>query len=124
MDEKKEFKDILNALIEDENSVQFTAEEQGLLDEVMELLKGFDKNLKSLREAREEGLTRAEWLTQKLTDSIQRITKTEEEQERLMKIINESALRVLGETAGESEDQLAIEKSQQSENVRKEESEQ
>lgn len=124
MNEKKEFKDILNALIEDENSVQFTAEEQGLLDEVMELLKGFDKNLKSLREAREEGLTRNEWLTQKLTDSIQRIAKTEEEQERLMNVINESALRVLGETAGELENQPAIEKTQQSENVRKEESEQ
>ncbi len=124
MNEKKEFKDILSALIEDENSVQLTAEEQELLDEVMVLLKGFDKNLQSLREAREDGLTRNEWLTQKLTDSIKRIAKTEEEQERLMNVINVSALRVLGETAGESEAQLVIEKTQQTENVRKEGSEQ
>lgn len=124
MNEKKEFKDILSALIEDENSVQLTAEEQELLDEVMVLLKGFDNNLQSLREAREDGLTRNEWLTQKLTDSIKRIAKTEEEQERLMNVINVSALRVLGETAGESEAQLVIEKTQQTENVRKEGSEQ
>lgn len=128
MNEKKDFKDILSALIEDENSVQLTAEEQGLLDEVMELLKGFDKNLQSLHEAEEEGLERDEWLTQKLTDSIKRIAKTEEEQERLLNAINESALRALGDAAGEQKEEPARNDEQtqltKKDNVRKEESEQ
>ena len=96
-----EFKDILSALIEDENSVRLTPEEQKMLDEVMELFNGFDKNLQSLREAKANGLTRDEWLTQKLTESVSRIAKTEEEQEKLISVINESAIEALGQTAGE-----------------------
>lgn len=101
MNEMNEFKDILSALIEDENSVRLTPEEQKMLDEVMELFNGFDKNLQSLREAKANGLTRDEWLTQKLTESVSRIAKTEEEQEKLISVINESAIEALGQTAGE-----------------------
>lgn len=124
MDEKKDFKKILDSLIEDENSVQLTQEEQVLLDEVMELLKGFDKNLQSLREAKANGMTRDEWLTQKLTESVGRIAKTEEDQERLIKTIYESLLRSLGQTAGQEPEETAnkIESTQQSE--RKEEEKQ
>ena len=38
---KKEFKDILDALIEDKSSAQLNGEEQKTLEEVMNLLGGF-----------------------------------------------------------------------------------
>lgn len=81
---KKEFKEILDALIEDQNSAQLTAEEQGTLEEVMRLLEGFDKNLKDLAEAREEGMTRNDWVEYQLRKSVRRLDVTEEEEEKFI----------------------------------------
>jgi len=84
MEEKKSFKEILDTLIEDENSVQLTQEEQSTLDEVMGLLDGFDKNLKDLAQAREEGLTRDEWVEDTLRDSVRRIADNEDEENKFI----------------------------------------
>lgn len=101
MDEKKEFKDILNALIEDENSVQFTAEEQSMLDEVMGLLYGFDKNLEALSQAKEDGLTTAQWMEAQLRKSVKRVANTEEHQEKLFKAIDDTIENTVVEQLGE-----------------------
>lgn len=101
MDEKKEFKDILNALIEDENSVQFTAEEQSMLDEVMGLLDGFDKNLEALSQAKEDGLTTAQWMETQLRKSVKRVANTEEHQEKLFKAIDDTIENTVVEQLGE-----------------------
>jgi len=101
MDEKKEFKDILNALIEDENSVQFTAEEQSMLDEVMGLLVGFDKNLEALSQAKEDGLTTAQWMEAQLRKSVKRVANTEEHQEKLFKAIDDTIENTVVEQLGE-----------------------
>ena len=101
MDEKKEFKDILSALIEDENSVQLTAEEQSMLDEVMGLLDGFDKNLEALSQAKEDGLTTAQWMESQLKKGVKRIAKTEEHQEKLFKAIDDTIGNTVIEQLGE-----------------------
>ena len=101
MDEKKEFKDILNALIEDENSVQLTIEEQSMLDEVMDLLDGFDKNLKALSHAKEDGLTTAQWMETQLRKSVKRVANTEENQEKLFKAIDDTIENTVVEQLGE-----------------------
>ncbi len=101
MDEKKEFKDILSALIEDENSVQLTAEEQSMLDEVMGLLDGFDKNIEALSQAKEDGLTTAQWMESLLKKSVKRIAKTEEHQEKLFKAVDDTIGNTVIEQLGE-----------------------
>ncbi len=79
---KKEFKEILDALIEDQNSAQLTDEEQKTLDEVMGLLDRFDTNLKDLAEAKEEGMTRNDWVEYQLRKSVRRLDVTEAEEEK------------------------------------------
>lgn len=81
---KKEFKEILDALIEDQNSAQLTAEEQETLEEVMGLLESFDKNLKDLAEAKEEGMTRNDWVEYQLRKSVRRLDVTEAEEEKFI----------------------------------------
>ena len=81
---KKEFKEILDALIEDQNSAQLTAEEQETLEEVMGLLESFDKNLKDLAEAKEEGMSRNDWVEYQLRKSVRRLDVTEAEEEKFI----------------------------------------
>lgn len=81
---KKEFKEILDALIEDQNSAQLTAEEQETLEEVMRLLDGFDTNLKDLADAKDEGMTRNDWVEYQLKKSVRRLDVTEAEEERFI----------------------------------------
>lgn len=81
---KKEFKEILDALIEDKSSAQLNDEEQKTLEEVMNLLEGFDKNLKDLAEAKEEGMTRNDWVEYQLKKSVRRLDVTEAEEDRFI----------------------------------------
>ena len=81
---KKEFREILDALIEDQSSAQLNDEEQKTLEEVMNLLEGFDKNLKDLAEAKEEGMTRNDWVEYQLKKSVRRLDVTEAEEERFI----------------------------------------
>ena len=81
---KKEFREILDALIEDQSSTQLNDEEQKTLEEVMNLLEGFDKNLKDLAEAKEEGMTRNDWVEYQLKKSVRRLDVTEAEEERFI----------------------------------------
>ena len=78
---KKEFKEILDALIEDKSSAQLNGEEQKTLEEVMNLLDGFDKNLKDLAEAKEEGMARNDWVEYQLKKSVRRLDVTEAEED-------------------------------------------
>lgn len=86
---KKEFQEILDALIEDKNSAQLTIEEQQTLEEVMHLLEGFDKNLKDLAEAKEEGIARNQWVDYQLRKSVRRINVTEAEEDRFIEDIDQ-----------------------------------
>lgn len=90
---KKEFKDILDALIEDKSSAQLNGEEQKTLEEVMNLLEGFDKNLKDLAEAKEEGITRNQWVDSQLRKSVKRLNVTEAEEEKFIEDVDQ----VIGE---------------------------
>lgn len=90
---KKEFKEILDALIEDKSSAQLNDEEQKTLEEVMNLLEGFDKNLKDLAEAKEEGMTRNQWVDYQLRKSARRLNVTEAEEERFISGVDQ----VIGE---------------------------
>ncbi len=90
MNEKKDLTTILSALIEDENSVQLTAEEQTILDEVMGLLDGFDKNLEALSHAKDKGLTTTQWMESQLRKSVKRIAKNDAEEDRLISAINQT----------------------------------
>lgn len=90
---KKEFKEILDALIEDKSSAQLNGEEQKTLEEVMNLLEGFDKNLKDLAEAKEEGITRNQWVDSQLRKSVKRLNVTEAEEEKFIEDIDQ----VIGE---------------------------
>lgn len=90
---KKEFKEILDALIEDQSSVQLNDEEQKTLEEVMNLLEGFDKNLKDLAEAKEEGMTRNQWVDYQLRKSVKRLDVTEAEEEKFIEDVDQ----VIGE---------------------------
>jgi len=90
---KKEFKEILDALIEDQSSVQLNDEEQKTLEEVMTLLEGFDKNLKDLAEAKEEGMTRNQWVDYQLRKSVKRLDVTEAEEEKFIEDVDQ----VIGE---------------------------
>lgn len=81
---KKEFREILDALIEDQSSAQLNDEEQKTLEEVMNLLEGFDKNLKDLAEAKEEGMTRNDWVEYQLKKSVRRLDVTEAEEDRFI----------------------------------------
>lgn len=86
---KKEFQEILDALIEDKNSAQLTIEEQQTLEEVMHLLDGFDKNLKDLAEAKEEGIARNQWVDYQLRKSVRRINVTEAEEDRFIEDVDQ-----------------------------------
>ena len=86
---KKEFQEILDALIEDKNSAQLTIEEQQTLEEVMHLLEGFDKNLKDLAEAKEEGIARNQWVDYQLRKSVRRINMTEAEEDRFIEDVDQ-----------------------------------
>lgn len=101
MIDKKEFKEILDTLIEDENSVQLTDEEQAKLNGVIELLEGFDKNLDSLSKAKDGGATSAQWMGHQLRKSVERVAKTEEEQGKLLDVIDSTIEHTLIEQAGE-----------------------
>ena len=90
---KKEFKEILDALIEDQSSVQLNDEEQKTLEEVMNLLEGFDKNLKDLAKAKEEGMTRNQWVDYQLRKSVKRLDVTEAEEEKFIEDVDQ----VIGE---------------------------
>ncbi len=90
---KKEFKEILDALIEDQSSAQLNDEEQKTLEEVMNLLEGFDKNLKDLAEAKEEGMTRNQWVDYQLRKSVKRLNVTEAEEEKFIEDVDQ----VIGE---------------------------
>lgn len=90
---KKEFKEILDALIEDKSSAQLNGEEQKTLEEVMNLLEGFDKNLKDLAEAKEEGITRNQWVDSQLRKSVKRLNVTEAEEEKFIEDVDQ----VIGE---------------------------
>ena len=90
---KKEFKEILDALIEDQSSVQLNDEEQKTLEEVMNLLEGFDKSLKDLAEAKEEGMTRNQWVDYQLRKSVKRLDVTEAEEEKFIEDVDQ----VIGE---------------------------
>ena len=92
---KKEFKAILDSLIEEKNSVELTDEEKETLEEVMNLLEGFDKNLKDLAEAKEEGLTRNQWVDYRLRESVKRLDVTEEEEEQFMDNVDQVIRNVL-----------------------------
>lgn len=87
---KKEFKEILDALIEDKSSAQLNDEEQKTLEEVMNLLEGFDKNLKDLAEAREEGMTRNQWVDYQLRKSARRLNVTEAEEEKFIEDVDQA----------------------------------
>ncbi|MBR5169882.1 MAG: hypothetical protein IKW85_04880 [Muribaculaceae bacterium] len=87
---KKEFKEILDALIEDQNSAQLTAEEQETLEEVMRLLDGFDTNLKDLAEAKEEGMTRDQWVDYQLRKSVKRLNVTKAEEEKFIEDVDQA----------------------------------
>lgn len=87
---KKEFREILDALIEDQSSVQLNDEEQKTLEEVMNLLEGFDKNLKDLAEAKEEGMTRNQWVDYQLRKSVKRLDVTEAEEEKFIEDVDQA----------------------------------
>ena len=87
---KKEFKEILDALIEDQSSVQLNDEEQKTLEEVMNLLESFDKNLKDLAEAKEEGMTRNQWVDYQLRKSVKRLDVTEAEEEKFIEDVDQA----------------------------------
>ena len=87
---KKEFKEILDALIEDKSSAQLNDEEQKTLEEVMNLLEGFDKNLKDLAEAKEEGMTRNQWVDYQLRKSVKRLDVTEAEEEKFIEDVDQA----------------------------------
>lgn len=115
---KKEFKEILDALIEDQNSAQLTAEEQGTLEEVMRLLDGFDTNLKDLAEAKEEGMTRNDWVEYQLRKSARRLNVTEAEEEKFIagvdQVIGEELInQVTEEHKGQTSTNQAIEEAKQ-----------
>lgn len=103
---KKQFKEILDALIDNQNSAQLTAEEQETLEEVMRLLDDLDKNLKDLDEAKKEGMSRTSWINYRLRKSVRRLNVTEEEEERFIADIDQ----VIGE---ELINQLSEEKKEQ-----------
>lgn len=103
---KKEFKAILDSLIEDKNSVELTVEEKDTLEEVMNLLEGFDKNLKDLAEAKDEGMTRSQWVDYRLRQSVRRLNVTEAEEEQFIDNVNQ----VIGE---ELIEQITEEKKEQ-----------
>ena len=90
---KKEFREILDTLIKDQGSAQLNDDEQKVLEEVMNLLEGFDKNLKDLAEAKEEGMTRNQWVDYKLRKSASRLNVTEEEEEKFIEDVDQ----VIGE---------------------------
>ena len=98
---KKQFKEILDSLIEDQSSAQLTAEEQETLEDVMELLDNLDKNLKDLAEAKEEGMSRDSWVNYRLRKSVRRLNVTEEEEERFIagvdQVIGEELINQLSE---------------------------
>lgn len=115
---KKEFKEILDALIEDQNSAQLTAEEQKTLEEVMGLLDGFDKNLKDLAEAKEEGMTRNDWVEYQLRKSVRRLDVTEAEEEKFIagvdQVIGEELInQVTEEQKGQTSTNQATEEAKQ-----------
>ena len=115
---KKEFKEILDALIEDQNSAQPTAEEQKTLEEVMGLLDGFDKNLKDLAEAKEEGMTRNDWVEYQLRKSVRRLDVTEAEEEKFIagvdQVIGEELInQVTEEQKGQTSTNQATEEAKQ-----------
>ncbi len=115
---KKEFKEILDALIEDQNSAQLTAEEQKTLEEVMGLLDGFDKNLKDLAEAKEEGMTRNDWVEYQLRKSVKRLDVTEAEEEKFIadvdQVIGEELInQVTEEQKGQTSTNQATEEAKQ-----------
>ena len=87
---KKEFREILDALIEDQSSVQLNDEDQKTLEEVMNLLEGFDKNLKDLAEAKEEGMTRNQWVDYQLRKSVKRLDVTEAEEEKFIEDVDQA----------------------------------
>ena len=87
---KKEFREILDALIEDQSSAQLNDEEQKTLEEVMNLLEGFDKNLKDLAEAKEEGMTRNQWVDYQLRKSVKRLDVTEAEEEKFIEDVDQA----------------------------------
>ena len=97
---EKEFKDILDTLIKDENSIQLTDEEHAKLNEVIELFKSFDKNLEALNEAKDKGATHAQWMGHQLKKSVDRIAKTEEEQNKLLNVIDSTIEQTLIDQAG------------------------
>ena len=86
---KKEFRAILDALIEDKNSAQLTDEEQKTLEEVMNLLDGFDKNLKELADAKKAGMTRNQWVDYRLREDVKRLDVTEAEEEQFMNNVDQ-----------------------------------
>ena len=115
---KKEFKEILDALIEDQNSAQLTAEEQKTLEEVMGLLDGFGKNLKDLAEAKEEGMTRNDWVEYQLRKSVRRLDVTEAEEEKFIagvdQVIGEELInQVTEEQKGQTSTNQATEEAKQ-----------
>ncbi len=87
---KKEFKEILDALIEDKSSAQLNDEEQKTLEEVMNLLEGFDKNLKDLAEAKEEGMTLNQWVDYQLRKNVKRLNVTEAEEEKFIEDVDQA----------------------------------
>lgn len=87
---KREFKEILDALIDNQNSMQFTAEELSMLDEVMGLLGGFDKNLEALSQAKDKGLTTTQWMDSQLRKSVKHIAKSDAEEEVLINAIKQT----------------------------------
>ena len=86
-EDEKKIKEILDALIENENSVKLTAKEQSMLDDVVRLLEGFDKNLESLALAKSERTTPAQWMDNQLRKSVERVAETEEDQNKMRNII-------------------------------------
>lgn len=98
---EKEFKDLLDTLIKDENSIQLTDEEQAKLNEVIELLEDFDKKIEALNEAKAKGATHAQWMGHQLKKSVDRIAKTEEEQNKLLNVIDSTIEQTLINQAGE-----------------------
>ena len=105
MNEKeKKFKGILDALIENENNVKLTEKEQSMLDDVVRLLEGFDKNLESLAQAKSERATPAQWIDNQLRKSVERVAGTEEDQNKLLDVIDSTIKITLIDQAGEEEE--------------------
>ena len=102
-EDEKKIKEILDALIENENSVKLTAKEQSMFDDVVRLLEGFDKNLESLALAKSERTTPAQWMDNQLRKSVERVAETEEDQNKLLDVIDSAITKTLIDQAGEEE---------------------